>query len=797
MMLKPRWKKVLADFWENKSRSALVIASIFIGVFAIGMIMVSVSILPTGLEATYQSANPAHIIVNTQDFDYELMDAIARVEGVAAVTGRRSVNVRARIQGRDDWDNLLLIAIDDPASTEVKKLTLVSGSLAADHDEILMLTNALPDFPVVVGDVLEVELSDGTIRQMPISGIIKDYSAGVEIARNRRMAYVDQSSLEFLHAPETFNTLTIVTKGSPVTMESIQAVAMQVEKVIENSGREVLGEKLQTPDQSPVGNYISAISVILIFMGILVIILSSFLVINTMDSLMAQQIRQIGVMKLIGAQTRDIVRLYLLLVTLFGFIAFLIGVPTASFCAVKLVEYIAVVLNGQLVLQTQLPIIPGAILVQAVVALIIPVMASLTPILRGERTTVQQALDNTLIKNEKESSSFDQWMEHIRGVYGIVLLAMRNTFRRKGRLAMTLFTLSLGGAIFIGVFNVQAVLNHHIDTIANYSAADLFVNFLHPRLIDEIVPLAESIPGVVKAEGWYTLTAQLELDHQIESVYLEAPPNKSSLLNGVVHTGRWVTEEEMNTIVVNEDFLRTFPDLKPGDTLTLSVDGDEVDLTVVGIFNYSGLQEKRGYLNAKTAAGLLGTRTKTTAFRVEIEDHSLDGQILMENKVNERFREDGYDDVQVNSLGVIINEVSEKIFLVITVLLIQAILTGLVGTIGLSGTLSLNVLERTSEIGILRAIGAYDKVISRLVVYEGCFIGLVSYVIGFAFSFPISVILGNLVNQAVFNAEAELTINPMGYLVWFGLVIVMSVIASLLPARNATRLTIREVLAYE
>ncbi len=145
----------------------------------------------------------------------------------------------------------------------------------------------------------------------------------------------------------------------------------------------------------------------------------------------------------------------------------------------------------------------------------------------------------------------------------------------------------------------------------------------------------------------------------------------------------------------------------------------------------------------------------------------------------------------------IINESGEKINLVISLLLILAILTGLVGSIGLSGTLSLNVLERTSEIGILRAVGAHDKAISQLVIYEGLFTGLVSYVIGALVSFPVSILLGNMVNQAIFKSEAILTINPTGFLIWFAVVILMSIIASLLPARNATRLTIREVLAYE
>lgn len=796
-MIKPRWQKVLADFWENKVRAMLVVASIFIGVFSIGMIIVADEILPSSLEQVYQSSNPAHIILQTEDFDHDLIDSIARIPGVAAVTGRHTVVVRARLQGEQEWDQLQLIAIEDPAEAEMKTLTLKAGTLAAGKGDILMLTNALADYPVSPGSVLEVELSDGTIRAMPVAGIVSDYSAGIEITLNRRMAYVDESSLEFLHAPATFNTLYVVTEGDPATIASIQAVAAAVEKRVEDSGRVVISEKLQTPQDHPYGNYISAISVILTFMGILVVVLGSFLIINTMNSLMAQQVRQIGVMKLIGAQTRDIVGMYLVLVSLFGFFAFVLGVPASSLAAYLLSDYSAQLLNGKIVGVSMVPITLKQIIIQAAVAFIIPIAASLMPILRGAKTTVVQALDNSLIKSERESTRFDRWIEHIRGVYGIMLLAIRNTFRRKGRLALTLFTLSLGGAIFIGVFNVQAMLDKHIDTIAHYSAADLFLTFNRSYLTHEIVPIAQAIPGVSTAEGWQVLTAQLELDQQVESVFIEAPPDGSALLNGTTHTGRWVTEDELNTIVVNEDFRRTFPDLQPGDVITLQVNGYDVELTVVGIFNYTGLQDKRGYINARTAADLLGNSTKTASYRLVTDDHSLESQIHMEETVNQVFRDAGYDVNRVSSLQVIINETGEKINIVINVLLVNAILTGLVGSIGLSGTLSLNVLERTSEIGILRAIGAHDRIVSRLVIYEGFFIGLVSYVVGFGFSFPISYVLGNLVNEAIFSADAQMTLNPVGFIVWFVLVIVMSIFASVLPARNATRLTIREVLAYE
>jgi putative ABC transport system permease protein len=134
---------------------------------------------------------------------------------------------------------------------------------------------------------------------------------------------------------------------------------------------------------------------------------------------------------------------------------------------------------------------------------------------------------------------------------------------------------------------------------------------------------------------------------------------------------------------------------------------------------------------------------------------------------------------------------------VIYVLLILAILTSLVGSIGLSGTLSLNVLERTSEIGILRAIGAYNRIISQLIIIEGLIIGVFSYLLALILSIPMNRLLTSLINNAIFGVKGNMAFTSTGFIVWALILLLFSIISSLIPARNATRLTIREVLAYE
>jgi putative ABC transport system permease protein len=130
-------------------------------------------------------------------------------------------------------------------------------------------------------------------------------------------------------------------------------------------------------------------------------------------------------------------------------------------------------------------------------------------------------------------------------------------------------------------------------------------------------------------------------------------------------------------------------------------------------------------------------------------------------------------------------------------LLIMAVLTAFVGSIGLTGTMSINVLERTREIGVMRTIGAVDKVIMQSVIIEGLVIGMITWVLAIFLSFPISDFLLTIIGETMMGSAMTLKFTPLGILLWLGVVIVLSIIASIMPARNAAKLTINEVLAYE
>lgn len=135
--------------------------------------------------------------------------------------------------------------------------------------------------------------------------------------------------------------------------------------------------------------------------------------------------------------------------------------------------------------------------------------------------------------------------------------------------------------------------------------------------------------------------------------------------------------------------------------------------------------------------------------------------------------------------------------MLICLMLAMALLAAVVGSIGLMGTMSINVVERGREIGVMRAIGATSPAIARLFVIEGVLIGMLSWLLAWPLSSPGALAFSNAVGQTVMHLPLDFAFSVNGVIIWPGLVLVLSALASLWPALRATRVSVREALAYE
>ena len=130
-------------------------------------------------------------------------------------------------------------------------------------------------------------------------------------------------------------------------------------------------------------------------------------------------------------------------------------------------------------------------------------------------------------------------------------------------------------------------------------------------------------------------------------------------------------------------------------------------------------------------------------------------------------------------------------------MLLMATLIAIVGGLGLMGTMSINVLERTREIGVMRAIGASNGDIQAIVIVEGMVIGILSWAISILVSIPITNVLCYGVGMAILTAPMPAVYGASGIIAWLIFTIVIGSLASALPARRASKLTVRDTLAYE
>ena len=136
-VVRPRWSKVLADLWDNKTRTLLVVLSIAVGVFAIGTIANAFTILAEDMGASYASVNPANITIITEPFDDNFLNSVRDMPGVQDAEGRHHFNVGV-ILGGQPAKSLELIAIKDYAESQINLLEPKEGRPIPGEGEVLI-----------------------------------------------------------------------------------------------------------------------------------------------------------------------------------------------------------------------------------------------------------------------------------------------------------------------------------------------------------------------------------------------------------------------------------------------------------------------------------------------------------------------------------------------------------------------------------------------------------------------------------------------------------------------------------
>ncbi len=799
-MLSSRWYKVFNDLWNNKTRTILIVLSIAVGLFAVGTIISARTILSTEMDKGFRAINPSSGTVRTlETFNEDFVQSVRAMPDVADADARRIISARVETNP-GEWNNLIIFAIKDYDDMRINKVWHEEGAWPPPENEILIERAALQVIDAEIGDTIMIETADEKRRYMRVAGTVHDLAQMPAHLDNSPYGYISFETLDWLGEPYGFNELHIIARNGH-NKEFAQRVVNEVKNKAEKAGYTIPLSLAAEPGQIPLDEILQAVLMLMGVLGVLSLFLSVFLIVNTISALLTQQRQQIGIMKAVGARTAQIMGMYLGMVLFYGIIALFIAIPPSIYGSRALSQFMAAMFNFDL---TNADVPPLAVIVQVAIGLATPVLASLYPLISGLRVTAAEAMiDYGLGQGNFGTNIIDRalsganlWFAR-RVLLRPILLSLRNTFRSKARLTLTLITLTLAGAIFVSVFSVRASLFGAIDALMQSWNFDTMIIFNHPYRIERIMQEAHNVPTVTATDYWIQLPIRHIRPDGSESgtIYLFAPRADSELsLPPAIAKGRWLLPEDDNAIVVNAIMAKD-EHIELGDEITIKIWGEERQFRVVGVC--LGILAPMSYGNYSYIARISGRAGQADAALIATEYQKAEEIRETTIALEAHFDRIGLQVANIQTMAAERAEADAVWGIIISLLLFMAILLAVVGGLGLMGTMSINVLERTREIGVLRAIGAPNRGVSQVFIREGVVIGVISWVFGCIFAVPLGKLLSDAVGIPMMGIPLDFSYSFNGAWLWLALVIILSATASFIPARNASRLTVREVLAYE
>jgi putative ABC transport system permease protein len=788
-----RWKKVWADFWKNKTRTILTIVTIAVGALAVGFTNNLGSYMDESMESDYLSAYPSHATVYAYPIDEDSVKVAREVPGVSAVEGRAVIS--ANLIRPDKKVQMQFTAVEDPKTLSVNMLKPVMNetSIPTLGAKEALLDSSISTLGYKPGDMLDIELDNGTHRKLRLAGYVHAPTGIPFSLQQVGDGYVTPDTLVWLGGSYDYNMLAVSVSDHPTDAGHVTEVAQAVGDRLERSGATVNFVNVYQPGHHFAYSTSQGMFFILGILGWLTVLLSAFLIVNTITALMTQQTRQIGIMKAVGGGTLQILAMYVALILGFGLLALAIAIPLANKAAEAIGRGMANYLNFY---PTPYRGYTSTLIQQGIVALVIPMLAALWPIYSSVRMTVREAISDYGIGSGKKGRAASVSKLDLL-IPRPMRLSLRNAFRRKARLALTLFTLVLGGAIFISIFNLWASFDKVINDVQGYFLADINVGFSHGYRFDKVAPIAKSVPGVESVEGWLQYAGTLIRDEKQAGtqIMFVAPPSDSTLIKPVIAAGRWLKPGDENAIVIGNHLRNIFPDLKVGDWLTIKIDDKDTQWHIVGFYTITGnVNPPLLYVNYEYISRLVNQPGQVYELRVITTSHDAAFEKRVNDQLEAVYAEQG---VQVSSTQLsadFIRSQTATTDIFVYFMLTMSVLIALVGGLGLMGTMSINVLERTREIGVMRAIGASNWNIQAIVIVEGMVVGLISWVISVALSIPIT---STGVGMALLTTPMQPVYGLTGPVVWLLGTLIIATLASALPAHRASSLTVRDTLAYE
>jgi putative ABC transport system permease protein len=794
------WDKVWSDLWHHKVRTILAALSIAAGVFALGVIFGMIDQLSPELNRVHQSIIPAHLTMYLTDrVDQDTIDHLKSIDGVIGVEGTNEIPIRYKLKPEDEWRPGVVVMRADYEDQKYNLLQLKEGEWP-HRDNIGIDIRAFQYLGLEYGDKVIFDL-EGTDRALPVTGRIRHHFITSPDFGSDPNFFVDAQGLERFGIPDgEFNQLLV--RVEPYSDALSHQVASEIKDRLGKVGVSVGVTFYNDPNEHWGQQFFDGLYLVLQLLAVVSLFMSVVLIFNTLTALITQQTNQIGVLKAIGGQTGFIIRVYLVGVVVYGALALFVSLPLGAYLAFNVTRYFLDIFNIDYNL---FHLAPRAVVIQILAAIAVPLLAALWPVLSGARITVREAIASYGLGGNFGTNRLDRWIERLssRFLSAPNAIALGNMFRRKGRLGLTQVVLITAGTLFLMVMTLSSSITLTVNNELGRRGYQILLTFDENQRIDRVLRLAESVDGVKQAEVRFNQPASLlkagqrtreaGTGVQLIGIYPENHTYQPNII-----AGRWLYPDDDRAIVLNEE-LANDNEVKVGDVVTLNLGELGHDAwQVVGVYRTITIGQAPDLIYAPQPAIFKAT-TKHNEGRQLLVKTQIKSPTYVEavtKQLKDLFEQ---RNLEVDDSQTIYEDQQffDNFFAqYIPMLLALAVITAIVGGIGLMGALSISVVERTKEIGVMRAIGAKTPVIMGMLVLEGILQGLFSWLVAVPLSFilgyPLSVLMGN----ALFDLSLDYQYNIQAVLTWLVAILIISTLASIMPARNATTISVRESLAY-
>ncbi len=786
-----RWRKALRDLWLNKGRTLMVIAAIAVGVAAAGSILTGYSVITREMDRGYQETNPASAILRVDSVDSDLLAAVRARPEVRAAEARAQISARL-VRGPDEWIPLVLVVVDDFDALEVAKFNPDRGQWGPGPDEIVIERSSLDEIDLSIGDNLKITVASGDSNSLAVAGLVHDPGRTPAWMSGIVIGYITPEALGTLGEVPVLNELHVVFEG-PTDRAGNRQMANALGSDLESDGIEVGPVEVPVPGEHPSQAATTTMLFLLQSFGVVALVASGTLVAILITAQLKQQSREIGVMKAVGAQTGQIAGIYLASIAGLALAGMAIGIPLGIVGGRGFIAFVFGLLNFEV---QSYRLDAWVIPLQVFAALAIPLGAVVYPVLRSSRLPVREVLVDGASTSRAGRRPFagKPWLRvpGTRLLDRVTRLGLRNAFRTPSRTVLTIVALAFGGAAFMVALNTGVAWDRAVDAEFEARQYELAVDLDGSYQAEQVESALAGLADVSAVETWnrYPSAAQLPAGGTGDGFDLFVPPQGTAMVQFPVLKGRWLAPGDQDAIVVTQALDDPAPAV--GSVLVLEVDGVSSPWTVVGkVRQLTG--GDNGAVYASNMPDGIGQAGSVNQVRVANGDGATPTLAAVEG----RLADSGIDVVAIATATEGRESLDDHLLIIVGLLLIMAILISVVGGLGLIETMSISVLERRRELGVMRAVGASTGDVLRVVVVEGVVIAALSWLVAFVLSIPATAVVARITGDLFLQSPLTTSFSTLGIGLWLVIVVALAVVSSAIPALETTESPVHQALAYE